>query len=47
MTFNSLGDLDRVRRLADGAGVALTRLSSSTRRLAGEDVTYNVFEIAR
>ncbi|MEU7531086.1 methyltransferase [Saccharothrix sp. NPDC042600] len=47
VTFNSLGDLDRVMRLALEAGVTLTRLSSSTRRLAGEDVTYNVFEITR
>ncbi|MFD0205442.1 MULTISPECIES: methyltransferase domain-containing protein [Saccharothrix] len=47
VTFNSLGDLDRINQLAAAAGTALTRLDSTTRRLAGEDVTYNVFEIAR
>ncbi|MFE2756917.1 methyltransferase [Actinosynnema sp. NPDC059335] len=47
VTFNSLGDLDRVRALAAEVGKSLVRLDHTTKRLAGEEVTYNVFEITR
>ncbi|TDD62698.1 methyltransferase domain-containing protein [Kribbella antibiotica] len=47
VTFNSLGDAERIAQLAAEAGTTLTRLASADRRLAGRDVTYNIFEIVR
>ncbi|GAA2976175.1 methyltransferase [Actinokineospora diospyrosa] len=47
VTFNSLGDASRVAELADEKGVTLSLVDSSTRVLAGEEVTYKVFEITR
>ncbi|SES39781.1 methyltransferase [Actinokineospora terrae] len=47
VTFNTLGDFSRVAGLAEDTGVALALLDSSSRVLAGEQVTYKVFEIVR
>ncbi|MFE4830168.1 SAM-dependent methyltransferase [Streptomyces sp. NPDC056672] len=45
VTFNSLGDADRIAQLAAEADTSLTLLDSAGRRLEGVDVTYKVFEI--
>lgn len=47
VTFNTLGDADRVAEIAAGAGTSLSLLDSASRRLTDEDVTYKIFEISR
>ncbi|GAA2255295.1 hypothetical protein GCM10010232_50700 [Streptomyces amakusaensis] len=45
VTFNTLGDGDRIAQLAAEAGVSLRLLDSASRRLTDEDITYKLFEI--
>ncbi|MET9556543.1 methyltransferase domain-containing protein [Streptomyces sp. NPDC006645] len=45
VTFNSLGDSDRLREVAEQAGTTLKPLDSATRRLVGHDVTFKIMEI--
>ncbi|MFG2180162.1 methyltransferase [Streptomyces abikoensis] len=47
VTFNTLGDTDRIAQLAAEADTSLTLLGSADRRLAGVEVTYKLFEILR
>ncbi|MFE6778507.1 methyltransferase domain-containing protein [Streptomyces sp. NPDC057702] len=45
VTFNSLGDADRLREVADQAGTSLRELGHATRHLVGNDVTFRLLEI--
>ncbi|MER7763392.1 methyltransferase [Streptomyces sp. NPDC097619] len=45
VTFNTLGDRNRIDQLAAEAGVSLEMLGSATRQLTDVEVTYMLFEI--
>ncbi|MEV4434102.1 methyltransferase domain-containing protein [Streptomyces sp. NPDC049555] len=45
VTFNSFGDIDRITEVAAKAGTRLAPLGTADRKLAGEQVTYKLFEV--